>query len=147
MSISIRVGEAADVPALLGLRLAVHENRLSDPNKITHADFAPFLADGSLWVAKRDGVPLGFSALDVTSGVVWALFVDPAAEGQGVGNLLHRRLIEAAAAHSLPTLRLTTGKGTRAEHFYRARGWSISADLADGEVAMTLIPQPAASTP
>ncbi len=63
------------------IRLAVRENRLSDPDRISENDYLPFVNAGSAWVALTELGLVGFAALVAGEASVWALFVDPEAEG------------------------------------------------------------------
>ena len=107
------------------IRFAVQENQLGDPSLVTDEDVAWFTDNPGIWVWDEGGRILGFSAGDPRDGTIWALFVDPAHEGRGIG----RALLDAActslrlAGHR--TALLTTGRGTRAEGFYRAVGWEL----------------------
>ena len=132
--IRIRRAGPADQARIFDIRFAVRENRLSNPNLVTPADVAWFIDNPGIWLWDENGVVKGFAAGDTRDGTVWALFVDPAFEGLGIG----RALLEAALA----TLReaghrvakLSTGSGTRAERFYRAAGWSQIGHTDKGEV-------------
>ena len=82
---SYRIACAGDIPAMSAIRLAVQENRLSDPTRITaqmYADYLDLLGRG--WVCERDGAITGFAYADRAGGSIWALFVDPAHEGAGI---------------------------------------------------------------
>lgn len=123
-NVSIRTATIADVPAMHAIRLAVRENRLSDPARITEASYLPYVDAGSVQVAiDAAGRVVGFAAIDRGAGSVWALFVDPAAEGQGVGRALHDAMIARAAREGIARLWLSTATGTRAEQFYLRAGW------------------------
>lgn len=64
------------------IRLAVTENRLRDPARITRQMYEDFLErDGRGWVAQLDGATVAFSYANRTDGSIWALFVEPAQEG------------------------------------------------------------------
>ena len=53
---TLRAATAADIPAMSRLRLAVRENRLSDPGRITEADYVAALdATGRTWVVENAG--------------------------------------------------------------------------------------------
>lgn len=135
----IRPATHADIPALQRIRLAVRENVLSDPSRVTDADVAGHLdALGRGWVAERDGVPVGFAFGRTTDGEVWALFVDPDHEGLGAGARLHDTMVAWLFEQGLARLTLGTGRGTRAEGFYRRRGWQVTGDGAGDEVRMEL---------
>ena len=51
-----------DIPAMRALRLGVRENRLSDPSKVTQADYERRLAQpGASWVVEVNGSIAGFA--------------------------------------------------------------------------------------
>lgn len=77
-----------------------------------------------VWVAERDGAPVGFAAVDGE----WLehLYVAPGAQGAGVG----RALLEAA--EGARRLHVFTAN-TRARRFYEAAGWVLLAEGADNE--------------
>lgn len=116
------------------LRSRVAENRLADPAKVTEASYLPYLTQGAAWVAETDRGLAGFAILDIAGASVWALFVAPEAEGEGVGRALHDRLLGSATEHGLDRLALSTDPGTRAERFYREAGWTRAETAAGGEV-------------
>jgi GNAT superfamily N-acetyltransferase len=105
---------------------------------IDEKSYAQFVADGAAWVALHGDRLVGFAAVNRPAGSVWALFVDPAAEGAGVGRALHRRLLAWAREAGLTTLRLTTETGSRAEAFYRRAGWRDAGLDPQGERCFTL---------
>jgi GNAT superfamily N-acetyltransferase len=120
----VRVATRDDVEALHRVRLAVRENVLSRPELVTHADYVEHLElRGRGWLAEVRGEVVGFAIGRADDGNVWALFVDPAHEGRGIGGALHDVLVEWMFAQGLECLWLTTGPATRAEGFYRRRGW------------------------
>lgn len=118
------------------IRLAVRENRLTDPSKMTEAAYHPYVEAGSAWVAENDGQMLGFSAINGATREVWALFVAPGAESSGVGRALHEAMLDWARAQAIPELWLTTSEATRAEGFYMAAGWETTGIAEDGELRL-----------
>lgn len=128
----LRRATPADIPAMSRIRLAVTENRLRDPGRITPQMYEDFLdRDGRGWVAQIDGVTVAFSYANRLDGSIWALFVDPGHEGQG----LAKRLLDLATAWlfeiGFARISLSTGPGTRAEAFYARRGWAREASSSD----------------
>ena len=116
--------------------MGVRENRLSDPSLVAEADYLPFVEAGSTWVAESGACIVGFAAAAQSSASVWALFVDPEAEGAGVGGALLETLLDWARERGLERMSLTTSPGTRADTFYRRRGWCEVGVTADGEVML-----------
>ena len=122
-AISCREAELGDYAAISAVRLAVTENRLSDPSKVTHADYIEYLTEtGKGWVAEDAGRIAGFSIVN-RSGLIWALFLQPGYEGRGIGKDLLARCLEWLKHIGVPRAFLDTDAGTRAELFYRRQGW------------------------
>ena len=136
MDFGVRPATPADFDAISAIRLAVRENVLSDPNAITRADYEAMYAPerGACWVAESHGGLLGFAWADFVERNVWALFVRPGCERQGVGRALHAAMMDAFFRRSGDTVWLGTTPGTRAVAFYRAAGWIEAGRLANGEV-------------
>lgn len=106
------------------IRCAVKENVLSDPGRVTYDDYAAMLLEkGKGWVAETSDGMAGFSIIDLHTHNVWALFVHPNHECKGAGRMLHDRMLDWSFRHTTHPLWLSTTKNTRAEKFYRLRGW------------------------
>ena len=134
MNFKIRTAAPADVNAMHGLRNRVRENRLSSTTGISEASYQRYIAAGSAWVAEgADGIA-GFAAIDAPAMTVWALFVDPKAEGAGIGSALHNKMLEWARDQGIGRLSLSTSQGSRAVQFYNRAGWTQIGVTADGEV-------------
>jgi GNAT superfamily N-acetyltransferase len=118
----------------MAIRHGVRENRLSDPNSVTAADCAAFIDHAEMWVWVEDGQVQGFSAGDPSDGTIWALFVDPAFEGRGIGRTLLALACGTVRAAGSETARLSTEAGTRAEQFYRVNGWTAVRRSSKGEI-------------
>ena len=118
----LRPAREDDITRLMEIRAAVRENRLQRL-VIGPDDYGPYLRDDRCWVWEKAGRIHGFAALDVGTASVWALFVDPAAQGRGIGRTLLDRMIAEARARGLAALTLETEAGTRAEAFYLRAGW------------------------
>lgn len=138
--VSVRLAVESDISRLIEIRALVHENRLMTPGLVTRADYEWFVAHGPVWVAEgaissggRTTIQ-GFAAGDPRHGTVWALFVDPMAEGRGIGQRLLAQVCETLQEQGHSTATLTTAAGTRAETFYRAGEWTIIGRTASGEL-------------
>lgn len=138
MSFAIRTARTADVPAMHQVRNKVRENRLSDPDQVSQASYLPYLKAGSIWVAETQLGIVGFAALDGDKRNVWALFVDPEAEGIGTGRALHHRMLNWAQEQGFKRLALSTESGTRAAKFYRRAGWTEVGSTHNGETSFEL---------
>lgn len=120
----IKEATASDIPAMHAIRIAVKENKLPNPDMITPADYKSFILDrGKGWIYVQDGLITGFTIVDLVEHNVWALFVHPAYEAQGIGTGLHNQMVEWYFSQSDHILWLGTAFNTRAEKFYRKLGW------------------------
>ncbi len=134
----IRQALKGDIAAMHAIRLSVRENQLSDPGSVLPHHYQAFLADdGRGWVAEIEGRIVGFAVADRVHSSIWALFVEPAFEGQGVGRRLHWTMVEWLFETGSGQIRLSTSPNTRAERFYRAAGWQ-PAGFANGEACYVL---------
>ena len=133
--LKFRQATVADIPAMSRIRLAVKENALSNPARITEAMYRDYLdALGRGWVAESDGEIIGFSYADRTDSSIWALFVDPPREGLGAGKQLLRLAADWLFEIGNPEVRLGTAAHTRADRFYAAQGWTREGMKDDIEV-------------
>ncbi len=87
----IRKATQGDVARIFEIRTNVRENRLDDPPQVTVDDVRSFIADTGMFVWEDAGQVVGCSAADPRDGSIWALFVDPAYEGRGIGRALFER--------------------------------------------------------
>jgi GNAT superfamily N-acetyltransferase len=76
---------------------------------------------------------VAFAVVDLTRANVWALFVEPACEGQGLGRKLHDTMMAWVFSEGASNVWLTTAPGTRAERFYKTAGWQYSGPEPSGE--------------
>lgn len=136
--ISLRRAMPQDIDQLIRIRGAVQENRLRDPASVTRADYDWFVAHRRVWLAESGGQVAGFAAGDARDGTIWALFVDPAQEGAGLGRKLLAQVCDDLRADGHAVLRLTTDPGTRAARLYLRLGWEEQGLLPDGEMAFLL---------
>ena len=86
-----------------------------------------------IWLWEEDGKVLGFSAADTRDGTIFALFVDPAHEGRGIGRALFARALDSLREAGHTTGSLTTQPGSRADRFYQRWGWKVLGTSASGE--------------
>ncbi len=130
-----RIATMQDWPDIHQVRMSVQENILSDPSKVTMADYQAILVNqGRGWVCEIDGQIVGFSIIDLQERNVWALFLLPNYEGQGIGKKLHDLMMEWVADQSIEYIWLSTEPGTRAEGFYRKMGWQEVGLTESGEI-------------
>lgn len=138
MNSTIRIGAPADVPAMHRLRTRARENRLTSPQRVSEASYLPHVHAGSTWLAESPAGVLGFAAVDAVERSVWALFVDPDAEGHGIGQALHQRMLAWAQEQGIKQLTLSTDQGTRAAQFYRHAGWAEAGITPAGEAVFRI---------
>ncbi|MCS3869741.1 GNAT superfamily N-acetyltransferase [Chryseobacterium ginsenosidimutans] len=86
----IREAQLKDIPEIQIVRNSVKENMLSNPNLVTDKDCEEFLFQrGKGWVCEIDNQIVGFSIVDLKENNIWALFLHPDFEKQGIGRKLH----------------------------------------------------------
>jgi GNAT superfamily N-acetyltransferase len=120
----LREALVADIPQMMVVRLAVRENRLSNPALVPYSAYVEYLTErGKGWVYEVNGQIIGFAIIDLWDNSIWALFVDPEAENQGVGRQLHDQMLAWYFTQTQETVWLGTAPNTRAATFYRKSGW------------------------
>jgi GNAT superfamily N-acetyltransferase len=122
---TIRNATRADLPRISEIRNAVRENRLSDPPEVKPEDIHWFIDNPGVFVWDEAGKIVGFSAADPRDGSIFAMFMDAAYEGRGIGRALFERACAVLEDAGCPRMWLTTEPGTRAERFYRRAGWHV----------------------
>jgi GNAT superfamily N-acetyltransferase len=130
----IRLAVESDIAEMHRVRTSVRENRLTDPERVQPRDYRSLLSTrGRGWVSEVDGRIVAFAVVDLTRANVWALFVEPACEGQGLGRKLHDTMMAWVFSEGASNVWLTTAPGTRAERFYKTAGWQYSGPEPSGE--------------
>lgn len=127
MAIEFRLATPEDHPGIQHVRTSVKENHLSVEQMaamgITRESVvAMMLASPCCWVAVEAGQIVGFSMVDNADACLFAAFVLPSHEGQGLGRQL-LRLAEQQLFSQHDVIWLETGQSTRAAGFYRKHGW------------------------
>jgi GNAT superfamily N-acetyltransferase len=140
----IRKAATADIPRIMEIRAGVRENVLRDPSRVTVADVGWFVDNPGIFLWIEDGRIVGFSAADPRNGNIWALFVEQACEGRGIGRALFERACNVLDAAGCPRMWLTTWPGTRAEQFYRRAGWQVTGN-DDGNLVFERRDRPSSS--
>ena len=135
---TLRLAVAPDIDALIRIRGAVRENRLSDPSSVTRSDYDWFVEGRRVWLGEVGGQIAGFSAGDPRDGTIWALFVDPAFEGLGLGVELLAKACADLKADGYSRITLFTDPGTKASRLYQRLGWQEQGISAEGEMGFTL---------
>ena len=99
-------------------------------------------ADGEIWVAVAGGRLVAYTAVgpsgdgDATAatGALRALYVDPPAQGAGLGAVLHDHAVSRLAALGFPVATLWCfTKNDQARDFYEHRGWELDPSGAGQE--------------
>ena len=134
---AIRRATHDDISRIVEIRAEVRENRLSDPTSVLPEHVRWFVDHPGIWVWEENGRVLGFAAADTRDGSIWALFVDPASEGRGIGRALLARACDVLREAGYDRAVLSTGPGTRAERLYLRDGWTRTGTLPNGDVVMT----------
>ncbi len=136
-SMIIREATRSDIPGLVAVRDAVRENILT--SGMTHERIVAGLeARGKGWVAEQNGHVVGFSMADREESMIWALFLLPVWERQGLGKALLERAVGWLWGEGCQSIWLTTEPGSRAEGFYAHSGWKRAAMTDKGEVRFEL---------
>lgn len=133
--LAIREAEIKDIKQIQVVRNSVKENMLSNPALVPDEDCELFITKrGKGWVGEIDGKIVGFSIVDLQDNNVWALFLHPDFEKQGIGRQLHDVMVDWYFQQTPQTLWLGTAPSTRAEAFYRKAGWREIGTHGKGEV-------------
>ncbi len=134
----IRKALQRDIPDIQRIRNAVHENKLTS-REISADDIQRAMSvTGRGWVAEKNEAIVGFAVGNTQTGNIWALFVDPSFEKQGIGRALFKTMVRWLSKQDLDKLYLSTEPNTRAENFYTAAGWTKGKKLSNGEVRFEL---------
>ncbi|WP_426060780.1 GNAT family N-acetyltransferase [Hymenobacter sp. B1770] len=131
----IREAQVADISKMSEVRLAVQENVLSTPGSVTYDDYVEYLMQrGKGWVAEVESRIVGIAIVDLQGRNIWALFVHPDFDRQGIGRALHDTMLAWYFSHTNEAVWLGTEPGTRAEAFYRKAGWRAVGVRGNGEI-------------
>ncbi len=133
--IKIREAVPADIQQIQLVRNSVKENMLSDPGVITDQDNHEFITvRGKGWICELNNRIVGFSIVDLRDKNIWALFVHPECEKQGIGRKLHDTMMDWYFSQTKENAWLGTAPNTRAETFYRQAGWEEIGTHGKGEI-------------
>ena len=120
-----REAKIEDIGQIQIVRNSVKENTLSNPDLVTDKDCEEFLFErGKGWVCEINDQIVGFAIADLKEHNIWALFLDPKFEKQGIGKKLHDMMLDWYFSQTENKVWLGTGFNTRAEYFYRKAGWT-----------------------
>ncbi len=131
----IREAKLGDIQQIQIVRNAVTENTLSNPDLVTDKDCEEYMFDrGKGWVCEMDNKIVGFAIVDLKDNNIWALFLLPAFEKQGIGRQLHDTMLDWYFTQTKNKVWLGTAPKTRAEMFYRKSGWTEVGMHGKGEI-------------
>lgn len=120
----IREANIDDIKQIQIVRNSVTENTLSNPDLVTDKDCEEFITQrGKGWVCEIENQLVGFAIADLKENNIWALFIDPKFEKKGIGQQLHKIMLDWYFTKTKETVWLGTAFNTRAEKFYRKAGW------------------------
>ncbi len=132
---TFREANTTDIKGMQIVRNLVKENVLSNPALITDELCLEYIAKrGKGWVCEKRDELTGFSIVDLEENNIWALFVHPNHEKQGIGRQLHDIMLDWYFMQTTDKVWLGTDPGTRAEIFYRKSGWEEIGTHRNGEV-------------
>lgn len=132
---TIRQAVIPDIKQIQSVRNSVTENTLSNPDLVKDKDCEEFISQrGKGWVCEIDNEIVGFSIVDLKDKNVWALFLRPEFEKQGVGRKLHDIMLNWYFEQTKTNIWLGTSPNTRAEIFYRKAGWTEIGTHGNGEI-------------
>jgi len=140
MAFTVRPAAVADVQTLFDIRTSVTQNHLSREQMAQlgiDADVlaAMLAAAPCAWLAEVEGQPVAFSMVDLDDACLFAVFVKPGFEGQGLGTAVLRPAEQALfARHARIWLGTDGHADVRANGFYRRHGWDVVAALDDGDL-------------
>lgn len=122
---NIREAKISDIKQIQIVRNSVTENTLSDPGLVTDEDCEESMTKrGKGWVCEIDNQIVGFAIADLKENNIWALFLDPKFERKGIGQQLHKVMLDWYFTQTKDTVWLGTAFNTRADQFYRKAGWA-----------------------
>lgn len=138
-----REATAADMPGIAYVRHSVRENLLT-PEQLRERGItnesvaASFLTTSKGWVAERDGAIVAFAIADRVTRSIFALFVLPGHERQGLGSRLLGLGLDWLRVNGVSEVWLTTGPETTAAGFYERRGWLATGTEPGGDTRYVL---------
>ena len=121
----IREAKIEDIKQIQKVRNSVNENMLTNPNLVTDNDCKEYITGkGKAWVCEMNTEIVGFAIVDLQANNIWALFLKPEFEKQGIGKKLHDIMLDWYFKQTKNNVWLGTSPNTRAEIFYRKLGWT-----------------------
>ncbi|MEQ1585657.1 MAG: GNAT family N-acetyltransferase [Cyclobacteriaceae bacterium] len=131
----LREATVADIKQIFVARYSVKENMLSETDLVDENLCESYLTErGKGWVCEMNGVIVGFAIADLKDNNIWALFLKPEYEKQGIGRQVHTIMLDWYFSQTPKTVWLGTNPNTRAELFYRKASWKEAGTHGDGEI-------------
>lgn len=141
MIITIREAKLEDVEILFRIRTSVVENyrsreQLAEMGVTPQTVTRMLQTDCQAWIAEQNQKPVAFSLANAVDHTVFALFVLPACEGQGIGGQLMQRAEDWLWQQGAAEIWLLTGNNPqfRAYGFYLHRGWQPVGHASDRQM-------------
>lgn len=130
-----REATSDDIKEIFVVRYSVKENVLCDTDLVDEQVCENYLTDrGKGWVCEIDNQIIGFAIADLKENNIWALFIKPEYERQGIGQHLQKIMLNWYFSQTKTSVWLGTNPNTRAELFYRKSGWREVGAHGDGEI-------------
>lgn len=130
-----REATTADIKGIFVVRFSVKENMLSETDLVDENICESYLTErGKGWVCEIDGEIAGFAIADLIDNNIWALFLKPEYEKQGIGRQLHTIMLDWYFSKTQKTVWLGTNPNTRAELFYKKAGWKEVGTHGEDEI-------------
>lgn len=134
----LRPATLADLPRIHQVRHGTTENQLTNPALVSDAEVAWYLDHAIFLVSEDTAGVQGFVCANHQTGYVWALFVIDGAQGRGHGTALLDAAVARLKQAGHRQAFLSTGRGTKAEAFYRSKGWQPTGVNMNGEMVFRL---------
>ncbi|HOP80195.1 MAG TPA: GNAT family N-acetyltransferase [Armatimonadota bacterium] len=141
--IKIRRAELKDAPAILNIFVSsireLAKGYYSDDQiavwagRLTLEKIHQAITVDETCIAEINGTPAGYGQLDISTGIIEAVFVLPEFKRQGVGSAILKHIEEVARANGINTLRLRSS--LNAFEFYKHLGYEETERIvhcADG---------------
>ncbi len=136
----LRRAGLADITSLQAIRHRVTEYPADRDRPDTL--YARYLArTGKGWLGRDAEGDKGFVIVSLSDCSIWALYVDPASQGMGLGRILLQQGCRYLFWQGAREVHLQTDANTAAMGFYRHLGWRVSQQHESGQVSLTL-PRP-----
>ncbi|MDO8999127.1 MAG: GNAT family N-acetyltransferase [Bacteroidota bacterium] len=119
-----REAKVEDIKGIQAVRKLAHEYALLGATRISDKKFAEYITtNGKGWVCEVDGTIVGFSIVDLKGNSIWALFVKPQFEKQGIGKQLYTLMMDWYFDQTKESIWHTTSLTTKSEQSYTKLGW------------------------